>query len=468
MNRSTSLVQSPWLVSMALCALALALRIRIAGDAFWLDEIWSYYLSQLMQSPWDAFSEIRIDNNHLLNTLSLYLLGEQPNWIVYRLPALFSGVATVALIGVAARELDIRPWLAMLLATVSLPLIQYSAEARGYSSAALFALLAWYVWYSRLSRQVTPGWLFVFWLACILGILSHLTFSIVLTALGLAVLWEIVVDRQNWAANLRRACLGFSVPGLFSAWLYFYFYSRMSAGGSSPDWQLLPSLLELGRVTVGAPDAVAITWLSGLLLVVMLPLGLMSLPVAHRRFFAFVLLLVPGLLLTIYQPDYFYPRYLLVCLPFAYLLLARALGTALDAGTLGRGIGIALLLALVTGSLVNYAELARWGKGDYPQAVADLYAASDAPSFTVGSDFDFRNKALLDFYKRYRKDAGRMTYIDKSYESSTATDFFIVHKLEHDATPAPVITLKSGRYRLLKQYPYAGLSGWNWYLYRHE
>jgi hypothetical protein len=28
--------------------------------------------------------------------------------------------------------------------------------------------------------------------------------------------------------------------------------------------------------------------------------------------------------------------------------------------------------------------------------------------------------------------------------------------------------LKSGRYRLLQQYPFAGLSGWNWYLYQHE
>jgi hypothetical protein len=242
----------------------------------------------------------------------------------------------------------------------------------------------------------------------------------------------------------------------------------MSAGGSSPDWQLLPSLLEFGRVTVGAPDVAAITWLSGLLLIVMLALGLMSLPVVHRRFFALVILLVPGLLLMIYQPDYFYPRYLLVCLPFAYLLLARAYSAAFDAGGTTRSVGIALLLALVTGSVLSYAELARWGKGDYPQAVADMYAATDAPSFTVGSDFDFRNKALLDFYTRYRKDAGRMTYIEKSYESSTATDFFIVHKLEHDATPAPTITLESGRYRLLKQYPYAGLSGWNWYLYRHE
>ena len=50
MGRSFALNSNPWLVSIAFCALALALRGQIAGDAFWLDEIWSYYLSQLIEA----------------------------------------------------------------------------------------------------------------------------------------------------------------------------------------------------------------------------------------------------------------------------------------------------------------------------------------------------------------------------------------------------------------------------------
>jgi hypothetical protein len=177
---------------------------------------------------------------------------------------------------------------------------------------------------------------------------------------------------------------------------------------------------------------------------------------------------VPGLLLTLYQPEYFYPRYLLVCLPFVYLVLSGALTTALQTGSMLRLLASVLILAIICGSSLQYIELLRWGKGDFPQAIADLYAANDSRPFTVGSDFDFRNKALLDFYGRYHKDAKRLTYIEKSYDSAVPTDFFIVHNLRPGHRPRQVLELESGRYQLLKQYPFAGLSGWNWYLYQHE
>ena len=468
MGRSFTLSSNPWLISIAFCALALALRGQIASDAFWLDEIWSYYLSQLMEQPWDAFSKLRIDNNHLLNTLLIYWMGEQANWVVYRLPALLSGVATVFLMGPAARLLDAKPWLAMLLATISLPLIQYSAEARGYSTAALLGLMAWYIWYAHLATRISPGWLLAFWASCILGMLAHMTFIFVLVALGLALLWELVLDRQAYRVRLREAVIIYSVPLAFTAWLYLYFYAQMSAGGEARSWKLLPNLLELGRVTVGAPDTPLLSSAAAILLIALLGSGLLNLAPLHRRFFSLIILLVPGLLLVIYQPDYFYPRYLLVCLPFVYLVVGSALTRALDAGGTLRTLASILILAIVGGSTMQYVELVRWGKGDFPQAVADLYAANDSRPFTVGSDFDFRNKALLDFYSRYRQDTKRLTYIEKSYDSTVPTDFFIVHNLRPGHTPRQVLTLKSGRYQLLQQYPFAGLSGWNWYLYQHE
>jgi hypothetical protein len=468
MNRNGAWSISPWLITLTFCAVALALRGQIANDAFWLDEIWSYYLSQLMESSWDAFSELRIDNNHLLNTLLLYWSGEQANWSLYRMPAILSGVATVAMMGTAARQLDTRPWLAMLLGTIALPLIQYSAEARGYSSAALFGLMTWYAWQTHLAHRLTTGWLLIFWTSCILGMLSHLTFIFVLAALGIALLWNVVLSGPQWPVRLREAAIAFGIPVAFTGWIYFYFYGRMSAGGEAPDWKLLPNLLELARVTVGAPSGSAITIAAGLLLAALLVIGIFSLPAVQRRFFLLVTCIVPGLLLTLYQPDYFYPRYLLVCLPFVYLVVARALSQALDNNAAIRLLAIGIIAAISAGSALQYAELARLGKGDYPQGVADLFAATDADTFTVGSDFDFRNKALLDFYTRYRSDAKRMTYMEKSWESAQPVDFFFAHNLQPGHKPAHDITLKSGNYRLLKEYPFAGLSGWNWYLYKHE
>lgn len=468
MSRSFALSRNPWLVSSAFGALALALRGQVAMDAFWLDEIWSYYLSQLIEQPWDAFSKIRHDNNHILNTLLIYWMGEQANWSVYRLPALLSGVATVLLMGPAARLLGAKPWLAMLLAAISLPLIQYSAEARGYSIAAMFALTTWYMWYAHLTRRISLSWLLAFWTSCILGMLSHMTFIFVLAALGLAFVWGAVLDRQTWGDRLREAMIIFTVPLAFTVWLYLYFYAQMSPGGEARSWKLLPTLLEVARITLGAPATPLLSIAAGMLLVILLIVGLITLSPIHRRFFSLIIFIVPGLLLTVYQPEYFYPRYLLVCLPFLYLILSNALTRALDARGMWRLLASVLILAIVGGSTAQYIELARWGKGDFPKAVADLYAANDSKPFTVGSDFDFRNKALLDFYGRYHKDAKRLTYIEKSYDSAIPTDFFIVHNLHPGHRPRQVLELKSGRYQLMQQYRFAGLSGWNWYLYQYE
>lgn len=464
-NRSDAYTH--YLVTAGMCAIALALRIHIANDAFWLDEIWSYYLTGLMESPTDAFSKLRIDNNHLLNTLTMYWSGEQANWTIYRIPAVLCGVVTVALMGMAARLLGLIPWLTMLLTTLSLPLIQYSAEARGYSSAAMFGLAAWLIYFARLQTESSFKWLVPFWLTCVLGLLSHLTFVFVLAALGLTGLSGCIKARELDTATVRKGLIIFSVPALFLVWIYLYFYGQTSAGGGETSLRLLPNLLELGRYSMGAPRIFALEAASGALLLGMMAVGLWALGGTQRLFFSLVFLL-PALLLTLYQPDFFYPRYLLVCVPFIYLLVASSLSNALRQPGPLRLLSAAIVVAMVCGSTLQYRELAKWGKGDYPQAIEDLFNEASGEQFTVGSDFDFRNKALLDFYSRYRPDSKRLLYVPLAYEQAQPTDYFFVHNQEPDHQPAAFIKLKSGTYQLLKQYPYSGLSGWNWYLYAHE
>jgi len=469
MNTSREFPVNPYLLTGAMCAIALALRWIIARDAFWLDEIWSYFLPGLMTSSWDAFSTIRIDNNHLLNTLSIYWLGEQTNWTIYRLPALAFGVLLVALMGPSAKLIGAKPWVAMTLATVSIPLIQYSAEARGYSSAALFALASWYILYSRIlisEQRILP--LIAFWGACTLGALSHLTFVFVFAALGITWLTNCFVNRQLDQQVLLRGMLAFSIPTIFFVWLYFYFYSQTSAGGAEESLYLFDNFVELGRMISGAPRMTLLA-LSGSAVVMALGgYGLLLIDKVQQRFFLLAIVLVPGLLLGLYQPDFFYPRYLLVTIPFIYLLIARAISEGLNSTATAKYFAIAALIATVFGSMIQYTELAQWGKGDYPKAVSDLYKNAANGNFTVGSDFDFRNKALLDFYTRHRTNSERMTYIERSYEQDQPTDFFITHNQEYNFKPDLLLSLKNGDYRLVGEYPFAGLSGWNWYLYQHE
>src|SRR5689334_8427055 len=129
-----------------LLIIVIAAILRIAGifDDFWLDEIWSYSvarhvhkLSDILLSP-----DIHIDNNHPLNTLFMWLMGDLRLWWIYRLPALAAGIGSVIVTAIIAlRRGSVEALVAALLVGFSYPLIFYSSEARGYALVVFFALL---------------------------------------------------------------------------------------------------------------------------------------------------------------------------------------------------------------------------------------------------------------------------------------------------------------------------------------
>ena len=53
------------------------LIVAAARGDLWLDEIWSLLFVRASRSVTDLFARFRHDNNHLLNTLFLYYLGER-------------------------------------------------------------------------------------------------------------------------------------------------------------------------------------------------------------------------------------------------------------------------------------------------------------------------------------------------------------------------------------------------------
>ena len=456
------------LAGIAVILTALLLRLLIARDAFWIDEVWSYNFARSAAGPLDILTVLKHDNNHPLNTLLLYLLGEQPVWSIYRLPALVSGAALIALAGPAARSLGLRPWLAMLLMALSIPLIQYSAEARGYSLAALFGLAAWYIGQAKLRNWCEPKWLAAFWVCCTLGILAHLSFVIVFGALGLAWLIERCIHRDLAATRLVDDLLIFGPPALLMLTLYAVFYGDLVFGGGQSEVDIPAALLSLVGLVAGAPQSGAAQWLAAAVVVPLAAFGIAKLPPGPRPFFALVMLAVPGVLLSLYTPGFFYPRYVLVCVPFLYLALASAIGFLLDYSKATRVAAGVLLLAYLAGSAFLYMPLLKYGKGGYPQAVDFMHERSAGQAFSVGSDFDFRNRMLLDFYTRYRKDAGQLNYVERAYEAPAPVRFFIVHNSDSDFRTTEFLRLANGHvYRIIAIFPHAGLSGWSWFLYEY-
>src|SRR6187397_2250996 len=91
----------PTVKLLILLLIFLGAVLRFAGifDDFWLDEIWSWRIASSLKSVPDVLLSpaARYDNNHPLNTLSMYAMGEERNWSVWRLPALACGIGSTVL-----------------------------------------------------------------------------------------------------------------------------------------------------------------------------------------------------------------------------------------------------------------------------------------------------------------------------------------------------------------------------------
>ena len=124
--------QIPWSLLILACVIAGAvLRVWAAFDNFWLDEIWSLNLAQSIRHPWEIITLHR-DNNHMLNTFYLFLVGKQQSWFWYRILSVVTGAASVAIIAYGTlRRGFLEAATATALAALSYPLILYASEARG-------------------------------------------------------------------------------------------------------------------------------------------------------------------------------------------------------------------------------------------------------------------------------------------------------------------------------------------------
>jgi uncharacterized membrane protein len=190
--------QIPWifLTLLAVMIAGAVLRVRAACDDFWLDEIMSLGLAQSISHSWEILT-IHHDNNHILNTLYLFLLGKQKNWVWYRIFSVVTGTASVAIIGYGTlRRGFLEAATATVLAALSYPLILYASEARGYAPAVLFSLTSFFLlqgyWESR-----TFWKLVLFWTSVALGLLSHFTFIYVYLSLFVWSVVDRIEDRKN-------------------------------------------------------------------------------------------------------------------------------------------------------------------------------------------------------------------------------------------------------------------------------
>ncbi len=454
---------------VAAYVLVVALLLASARGDLWFDEIWSLSFVQSATSWWDVFTRLHHDNNHPLNSLFLYFFGlHQPFW-VYRLPAVLAGIGSILLLGKIARRWgSFEEAAVVLVAGMAYPFLLYGSEARGYMPAIWWGLLS-YVIREAWHRKRHWGRLLLLWMTMILGTLSHFTFIILLLSLFFLGVWEEFMAPATRLRKIRRLTVCWFPPFLFFAWFYWFFSRDMIIGGG-PVVNKGDVLCRMAAILAGTPeiDGIPVLTFIGIILVIVAGILVMYREGERWLFYCCVLLVVPALFLLLVRSDYFYFRYLTLCFPFFYLLVAYLLGKCyrlLSGG--GKWVPVIFIVLLIAGHFTRVGPLLVHGRGNYRSAVNYLAENSSQNPITIGSDHDFRNRLLLFFYARRLSCRHQFRYIPQENLRREPPEWFIAHTQDARRVPPRKIAVPGGRaYQIEGVYRSCPVSGWNWFLYR--
>jgi hypothetical protein len=456
---------------VVIVAVAAVLRIWASLGDLWLDEIWSVAFAGRITSPLEVFTRIHRSNNNHLNTLLLYLLGDQPHWVIYRVPSVVAGIATVLVAGhIGLRRGRTEAVFAMLLTSFSYLLIHYSSEARGYGLALFFDLLALDFLESYLvakSAWKLPG----FWVSCILSLLSHLMFVMVYAGLAAWSVVRLARERRGWGEFLGRLAILHCVPLAAMGLLYAVDIRHMKID-AAPAYSAKDAVLETLALAVGGPQYGHGAFAAAIVAFGLLAAGAFKLFWTERSddavFYLTVIVIAPILLIAFGRSEAILIRYFLGSVLFFLILLSRLLANWWR-GDLGEKVLAGMLtVAFLAGNGWHDARLLRWGRGDYWECVRFMADNTSGDTVTVGSDHDFRNRWVVDFYAKYLPADKSLFYYSVNSRPPEGTQWMILHRQDKEADPPRAFMDEHrNRYALVRDYPYAGLSGYRWLLYRN-
>ena len=467
----------PQSLLLAILVLAVAATLRIAaslGD-LWLDEIWTLSIVAQLSSAVEILTRLRDENNHILNTWFVYLLGPEQDWLLYRLPSVLAGLGTVWCAGsIGRRRSDGEGLLAMILTAGSYLLVHYSSEARGYSLVLFFAVLSFDL-FERGSLR--PSWKFdlLFAVAVIAGFLSQAMFVYYYAAVGGWSLWHLlrpVGSRpQARSAELRRLIRCHALPILFGGAYYLLFLRHLvNAGG--PVYRLEDVVVETLSLTLGGPPAGAFSVAIAIGAVAVFCTGLILL----RRqgddrwlFYLGVIVAGPALLMLITRRNEVYVRYFLLAVVFFLLLASQVCCWLWRRGGIWRWLAAVLVTGVLVGNGVHISRLIEVGRGGYLAALRYMEEQTIGPTLTLASDHDFRNGMVIAYYAPFLGGEKPLQYFPAGQWSSPGPEWVLKHEISQNRRPPPEFRLPDGTtYRLVREYPYAGLSGWSWWIYHRK
>src|SRR5215831_9373013 len=255
------------IIALGSLCVGAVVRVFAAHNDLWFDEIWSLELvREHVHSFGDVFTNVKHSNNHHLCSLWMWLVGQNASALVYRLPSVLASIGTIVLAGlIGLRRSRLEGCIAVILTSWSYLLIHFGTEARGYSLAIFFALLAWYALQQFEEKR---SWIsiIVFWSAVILGFLAHLEFAVCFAGLVAWALWRFVRYRPKWRQAVLDLFALFTVPIVLLLGFYFVALRDMEVG-AGPEYQVTPLLIKTASYMLGGPPSGAAAVIVALLAV---------------------------------------------------------------------------------------------------------------------------------------------------------------------------------------------------------
>lgn len=401
------------------------LRLRLLNADLTIDEVWSLKLASQMHSPLDIFS-LHSDNNHYLNTLWLYVLGPlQPFWM-YRLPAFLCGMILVAvLIKEGWKKNPLMGTILGLLFALSPFFVFYSAQARGYGPAMLFAYLAFLSMRRVIENQrMRDAWLCA--LFCMIGLLCQLVFVHVYVALlswSLIALWTIPAHRSCRllaAANLPVAALILLLSKTDLSWMQI---------GGAPAATLLDAGKETVMLLFGIPQDNPVILLCGIASMFAVLIGIQQTFKKSKSMGVFLITLLgisPILWLIIIHPPFIYARYFAPLMVWVLLMVGVQITKGIASKKAWISNGALLLFSMFLASALLADIHLSDHKRDYTDALKTLISSATTDPITIGSHTDFRTELLLWFYAMRAETDKKIQYLNREARQTTTPDFWIL------------------------------------------
>lgn len=460
-------------------ALGAALRILAARGELWLDEIWSLKLVLGLDSPWRIFDKVHSDNNHLLNSLFLYVLGPGQQAFFYRCLALLASIASFPLVIKFARELSpdrnsLLGIFACLIYAVSFVMVLYGSEARGYAPSLFFALLSLLALKEYMQAR-SVKLLMLFWAAVCLGFLSHYSFGFFYLAL---LLWQLEYLGSSLPKNFSKLLLTQLVPAVALVILYYLDYRHVPEG-SGTFYPFIQVWLESFAVPFGAPqfslydmNASLICFAAAICIACVLLAEIVRLKRSANAlwvFFAAVIFFVPVCTVVLLEPRVFYVRYFFLPSGFALFLIASFLARLWLDNLQGRALCVFFCLLLLGGNYLHLERLIKFGRGGYLQAFNYIHAHSSGTVREITTNQSFRAQLIWEYHSKFHADLHALRIKHENFSAPASASWHILQQEDLKYSAARELTSPAGRnYTLQAAFPFSGLSGAAWYLYKVE